>query len=121
MLKQLVHNGIWVPPVTLPPRLELTIRGQCRELSPKQIEMAMAWARKAGTPYVEDTLFARNFMRDFSAALGVHPPLTVGEVDFGPAQEIVQAERAAKEALTPEARKALAAQRKAGRERLYRP
>jgi DNA topoisomerase-1 len=118
MLKQLVHNGIWVPPVALPARLELTVRGERRELSPRQMEMAMAWARKVGTPYVEDAVFARNFMQDFSAALGIDRPLVLEEVDFGPALEIVQAERAAKEQLTPEERKALAARRKAERERL---
>ncbi|MBE9507925.1 MAG: hypothetical protein IMY86_07720 [Chloroflexi bacterium] len=118
MLKQLVHNGILVPQIPLPSRLELTIRGQRRELSPKQMEMALAWARKQGTPYVEDSVFARNFMQDFSTALGVNLSLTVDEVDFGPALEIVQAERAAKKRLTREERKALAAQRKAKRERL---
>jgi DNA topoisomerase-1 len=118
MLKQLSHNGILVPDITLPSRLALTGRGECRELSPTQIEMALAWARKQGTPYVEDPLFVRNFLQDFSAALGVEPPLAVAEVDFGPALDIVQAERAARERLTPEERKALAAQRKAERERL---
>lgn len=118
MLKQLVHNGILVPEVNLPERLELVIRGERRELSRKLIEMAMAWAKKQGTPYVEDAVFVRNFMQDFSAALGVRPPLDVDEVDFDPALEIVQAERAARERLTPEERKALAALRKAERERL---
>jgi len=118
MLKQLVHNGILVPQIPLPSRLELAVRGECSELSPRQIEMALAWARKQGTPYVEDSTFARNFMQDFSTALGINPPLTVDEVDFGPAIEIVQAERAAKERLTREERKALAAQRKVKRERL---
>jgi DNA topoisomerase-1 len=118
MLKQLVHNGIMVPQVPLPSRLALTIRGERRELAPKQIEMALAWAKKQGTPYVEDATFARNFLHDFSTALGVKPPLKVEEVDFGPALEIVQAERAAKERLTREERKALAAQRKAQREQL---
>ena len=118
MLKQLNHNGILVPQVPLPSRLELVIRGERKGLSPAQIEMALAWARKQGTPYVQDPLFVRNFLHDFSAALGVEPPLTIDEVDFGPALDIVQAERAAKERLTPEERKALAAQRKAERERL---
>lgn len=118
MFKRLVHNGILVPQVPLPARLELIVRGERRELSPKQIEMALAWARKQGTPYVEDMVFVRNFLRDFSAALGVEPPLTADEVDFGPALEIVQAERIAKERMTPEERKALAAQRKAQREQL---
>ena len=118
MLRQLVHRGILVPQIPLPARLELTMQGERRELSPKQIEMALAWARKQGTPYVEDPVFVRNFLQDFSAALGVEPQLTIDEVDFGPALEIVQAERAAKARLAPEERKALAAQRKAERERL---
>jgi len=118
MLKQLVHNGILALQIPQPSRLELVIRGERRELSPHQIEMAMAWAKKLGTPYVEDATFARNFMRDFSAALGLDQPLAVSEVDFGPPLEIVQAERAAKAQLTKEEKKALAAQRKEKREQL---
>jgi len=118
MLKQLVHNGILVLQIPQPSHLELVIRGERRELSTQQIEMALAWAKKQGTPYVEDATFTRNFMWDFSAALGINPPLAVDEVDFGPALAIVQAERAAKAQLTREEKKALAAQRKEQRERL---
>jgi DNA topoisomerase-1 len=118
MFKQFVHNGILVPEVPLPAHLELVIRGERRELSPKQIEMALAWAKKQGTPYVEDAAFVRNFMRDFGAALGITLPLKGDEVDFGPALAIVQAERAARERMTREERKALAAQRKEKREQL---
>jgi len=109
MFEQLVHNGIIVPQVSLPSHLELVVRGERATLNPRQTEMAMAWARKQGTPYVEDAVFVRNFMEDFSAALNVDPPLTVDEV---------QAERRAKEQLTTEERKALAAERKAAREQL---
>jgi DNA topoisomerase-1 len=116
MIKQLVHNGILINEVPLPSRLELTIRGERRELMPRQIEMAMAWAKKQGTPYVEEAVFVRNFMRDFSAALSIDPPLNVEEVDFDPAVAIVQAERTAREQMTREERKALAAERKARRE-----
>jgi DNA topoisomerase-1 len=118
MLTELIHNGIVVPPA--PPRyqLTLTMRGERRELTARQEEMAVAWARKIGTEYVEDSGFARNFMRDFSQALGIHPPLSADEIDFGPAIEVVQAERLAKERLTPEERKALAQERKAAREQL---
>jgi DNA topoisomerase-1 len=118
MLKQLVHNGILVLQVPLPSNVELTIRGERRALSPVQVEMALAWARKQGTPYVEDPTFIDNFLQDFSAALDIAPPLTVDEVDFGPLVAHVQAERAAKEQLTREERKELAAQRKAQREQL---
>jgi DNA topoisomerase-1 len=118
MLKQLIHNGILVTEPQLPDSLTLIIRGEPMELSPKQMEMALAWAKKQGTPYVEDSVFARNFMRDFSAALSVRPRLTVEEVDFGPAISIVQAERAARERMTKEERKELAALRKEKREEL---
>jgi DNA topoisomerase-1 len=57
-------------------------------------------------------------MQDFSAALGINPLLTVDQVDFGPALAIVQAERAVKERLTKEEKKALAVQRKEKREQL---
>jgi DNA topoisomerase-1 len=118
MLKQLVHNGILVPDVPLPSDMEITVRGERIALSAKQIEMVMAWARKQGTPYVEDSVFVRNFMRDLSKELSIKPRLQVDEVDFGPAIRIVQNERAAKEQLTKEERKALAAERKAVREEL---
>jgi DNA topoisomerase-1 len=118
MLEQLIHNGILVPPNPPYYKLALTIRGERRELEPRQEEMAIAWARKIGTEYVQDSGFCKNFMRDFSKALDTKPPLTVDEVDFGLALEIVQAERLAKEQLTPQERKALAAQRKAAREQL---
>ncbi len=118
MLKQLVHNGILVLQIPLPADIELGIRGERKALSPLQVEMALAWAKKQGTPYVEDSTFARNFFRDFSTAMGVTPPLTVDEVDFGPLLALVQAERAAKQQLTREERKELAAQRKVKREQL---
>lgn len=117
-MKQLVHNGIVIPDVPAPLGLTLTVRGEPRQLTRQQEEMALAWARKLDTPYVKDPVFAGNFMRDFSIALGVEPPLCVEEVDFGPCIQVVEAERQAKEALSPEERKALAAQRKAAREAL---
>ncbi len=117
MLEQLIHNGILV--LTNPaPQIEMTIRGERRLLTPRQAEMALAWAKKLGTPYVKDAVFARNFMQDFSAELGIDPPLKMDEVDFASALRIVQAERAAREQLSPEERKALAAERKARREQL---
>ena len=117
-LTQLIHNGVLVPPRPEPRGLVLTIRGQTVKLTPEQEEMALAWAKKQGTPYVQDGVFVRNFMRDFSAALGIEQVLFVEEVDFTPAIQIVEAERAAKAALSKEERKAQAALRKAQREAL---
>ncbi len=118
MLKQLIHNGVVVPEPPPPVGLVITVRGEAVALTPKQEEMALAWARKQGTPYVEDPTFVRNFMADFSRALGLDEALTVDEVDLSSAIRVVEAERQARERLTPEERKALAARRKAQREAL---
>jgi len=116
LLEQLIHNGVLVPELPSPRHLTLWVRGELFRLTPEQEEMVMAWARKHGTPYVEDAVFVRNFMQDLSAALGVEPPLSLDAVDFGPAIQAVLAERVAKEALSAEERKLQAAQRKAERE-----
>jgi DNA topoisomerase-1 len=118
MLKQLAHNGVVVPEP--PPALGLVVRiqGVPVALTPKQEEMAMAWARKLGTPYVTDRTFAKNFMADLSQELGRDRALRVDDVDFGPAIEIVEAEREVKAQLTKEDRKALAAERRVRREEL---
>jgi len=118
MLTQLIHNGVLAPEPPAPRGLVIDIRGKPVALTPKQEEMALAWARKEGTPYVEDRTFAQNFLGDLSRELGIKPDLKLDEVDFGPALQIVQAEREAKARLTPEERKAQAAARKAQREAL---
>lgn len=116
MLDQLVHNGVVVPPKEPWRRLSISARGQRIALTPHQEEMGLAFARKSGTPYVEDHVFIENFMRDWSDDLGISPPLKLDEIDLSELQAVVAGERAAKEALTPEERKALAAARKAERE-----
>jgi DNA topoisomerase-1 len=118
VLTQLVHNGILIPPAPESRGLVLTVRGQPIRLTPKQEEMALAWAKKQGTEYVEDRVFVRNFLLDLSAELGLEPLLSLEELDFTPAIRVVEAERAAKERLSREERKAQAALRKAQREAL---
>jgi DNA topoisomerase-1 len=118
MLKQLIHNGVLVPDPPAPLGLVLTIRGEQVKLTPEQEEMALAWAKKQGTPYVEDPAFVRNFLADLSAVLGLGSSLELDQVDFTSAMHIVRAERAARERVSKEERKALAAERKAQREEL---
>jgi DNA topoisomerase-1 len=118
MLKQLLHNGVVVPEPPAPLGLVLTIEGEEVELTAKQEEMALAWAKKQGTAYVEDPAFVHNFMADFGEALGLDRTLAVDDVDFDPALQIVEAEREARAAMSREERKALAAERRAAREAL---
>ena len=118
MLRQLIHNGIVIPDPPPYLRLVIQVRGQPVPLVPKQEEMALAWAKKQGTPYVSDPVFGENFLRDFSAALGVNDLLAVDDVDFTTVIRVVEAEREAKAAMTKEERKAQAAIRKAIRQEL---
>lgn len=118
VLSQLIHNGVLVPE-PLPPRgLILTIRGRPVALPPKAEEMALAWARKHGTPYLQDPVFVRNFLTDFSRVLGLEEVLAPEEVDFEPAVRLIEEEKAARERLSREERRGLAAERKARREAL---
>ena len=116
MLHQLIHNGIIVPDLPKPLGLTISVRGEPVQLTPRQEEMAMAWAKKKDTPYVQDPVFAANFLRDFSAALGLQPELGPDEVDLTPCSWIVDAQREAKACMTKEERKALAAERRVRRE-----
>lgn len=118
MLKQLVHNGVIVPEPSDLPRLSIVVRGEEIDLTPKQEEMALAWARKKDTKYVEDEVFVSNFFEDFSKALGFEPPLEPEEVDFSTYHDYLEAERQAKEEMSKEERKARREERKAERERL---
>jgi DNA topoisomerase-1 len=112
------HKGIIVLKPPEPHHFEIVVRGERVVINQQQEEMAVAWVRKLGTPYVEDPVFIRNFMDDFSKALKVKPPLDLDEVDFSSVIQFVEEERAAKEAMTKEEKKAAREARKAERELL---
>jgi len=113
-MEQLHHNGVLVPPRYEGKGLTIKVKGETIRLTPEQEEMAMAWAKKIGTPYVEDPVFAKNFHSDFSAKLGIE--VKPGDVDYSEVLRVVEKERAYKASLTREERKRLAAERKAKRE-----
>jgi DNA topoisomerase-1 len=117
-MESLAHNGILVIEPPEARGLRIIVRGKETVLSQLQEEMSIAWVRKLGTPYVDDPVFAENFMIDFSKALGMHPPLEVDEVDFTEIIQVVEEERARKEQMTPEEKKAQREERKLLRERL---
>ena len=113
-MEQLHHNGVLVPPRYAGKGLTIKVREEKIKLTPEQEEMALAWAKKVGTPYVEDPVFAKNFHSDFSKKLGIN--VKPGDVDYSEVLSFVEKERACKANLSREKRKQLAAQRKAKRE-----
>ncbi|MFX1483169.1 MAG: DNA topoisomerase I [Promethearchaeota archaeon] len=117
-METLAHNGILVIEPPKPHGLTIKVRNREVLLSKLQEEMAVAWVKKLGTPYVEDPVFTENFMTDFSKALGVTPVLRVDEVDFSEVIQVVEEERRTKENMTSEEKKAAREERKAIREEL---
>jgi len=113
-METLHHNGVLVPPRYEGKNLTVKVKGKEVRLTTEQEEMAVAWAKKAGTPYVEDKVFARNFHKDFSKKLGIEVKL--GEVDYSEIISLVEEEREYKKNLPKEEKKRLAAERKAVRE-----
>jgi len=107
-METLEHNGILVIEPPQARDLKITARGREIILSQLQEEMAVAWVKKIGTPYVEDSVFGRNFMTAFSKALGVSPILQIDEIDFDEVIQVVGKERA----VSPEEKKAAREERK---------
>ncbi len=103
----LSHQGVCFPePYKSDPRTNtITIRNEKIQMTPEQEEMAVAWAKKIGTPYVEDPVFQENFLSDF---LKLFPDrfkdVKISEITFPQLPEKVE--------LTKEQKKALAAERK---------
>lgn len=117
--RTLSHNGVNFPDPYQPEGLAIKVRGAEVALSALAEEMAYNFAKKKDTPYVQDPVFRSNFMADFAKQL---PPGTGAvkfeDVDFSRFNRKVDMERAAKEAMTKEEKKAQAAARKERREAL---
>lgn len=114
------HSGIAFPDPYVPKGLTVRISGQEVKLSPLAEEMAYQFAKKKDTPYVQDPVFRENFMKHFVKELP--PPYPKGvrfeNVDFSSFYRFVDKEKAAKEAMSSEEKKNLAATRKEKREAL---
>jgi DNA topoisomerase-1 len=108
------HNGVLVPPKYEGKGLTIKVKGKEIKLTTEQEEMAMSWAKKVGTPYVEDPVFAKNFHRDFSKKLGIK--VKSGDIDYSAVIAVVEKEREWKANLPKEEKKRLAAERKVARE-----
>jgi DNA topoisomerase-1 len=115
-LKQLEHNGVLIPDLYKAQGFTITFRGRPLVLSPLQEEMAVKFAQKFGTPYVEDSIFRSNFMKDFAITLGLKEKITLEDFDWTPITKWVEAERSRKANMSKEEKKQLAAERKKIRE-----
>jgi len=113
-MQQLEHNGVMVPPLYEAQGLTVKIKGREHKLTPEQEERAVAWAKKIGTPYVEDPVFAENFHRDFGEVLGFE--VQPGDVDYTDIYRMVVAERERKQNMPSDEKKRARDQQKVERE-----
>ena len=99
--------------------MSVKVGGRPVSLSPLAEEMAYMYAKKKDTPYVQDPVFNSNFIGDFAKQL---PPWCkdagYGDIDFTDFYRRADQEKAAKESMPKEEKKALAASRKEQREAL---
>ncbi len=113
-MKHLHHNGVVVPQRYEGKGLSLKVNGKTLQLTSEQEEMALAWARKIGTPYVEDPVFAKNFHRDLSRKLGAE--VRAEDIDYSEILFSIEQERNLKTKMSKADIRQLTAQRKATRE-----
>ena len=117
--KKLEHNGILFPPDFETKKIKIKIKGESVDLDINQEEMIYQWAKKKDTPYAQDKVFQKNFLADFAKTFGKkYKKLELDDVDFKNAFNLVDKEKDAKELLTKEEKKALAAKRKELREEM---
>src|SRR5208337_2293542 len=115
-IKQLIHNGVLIPDAYKPQGFTITFRGKPLQLNPLQEEMAVKFAQKFGTPYVEDATFRSNFMKAFAVALGLKEKIRLEDFDWTPITKWIETERNRKANMPKDEKKQLAAERKKIRE-----
>jgi len=143
VMKSLIHNGIYVPPYDLK-GFNIKIQGQKITLTEKTEPMAVAWVRRTLSTTIAppDQVFTKNFMKEFleqiksenktknldtftdeylesidkaSSSVQSGGKRQFCEIDFSEIKSFIFDERAKKEALTKEEKKAQAEERKVKR------
>ena len=143
VMKSLKHNGIFVPYYDYK-GFSIKINGQTIKLTPKSEQMAVAWIRKTlSTVSPPDSVFKRNFMREFLGQLkkenssagfldgfsskyltSIDNPSAIlnngnqpldSEIDFSEVTSYIEQEKQKKLSISKEEKKQQAEQRKAKR------
>ncbi len=115
--KALQHNGIRFPPAYESRQIKIRIRGEEVDLNIEQEEMVYQWAKKKDTPYVQDSVFQKNFTVDFAKTLNREfRKISYKDIDFSDAYRIVDEEKAEREKRKEEEKEARIKKRKEEKE-----
>ncbi|EJD52512.1 hypothetical protein AURDEDRAFT_111181 [Auricularia subglabra TFB-10046 SS5] len=112
--KTLDHNGVLFPPPyqPLPADVKMLYDGKPVDLPPESEEVALFFGQLLGSDHANDTTFQKNFFKDFTHVLKVHPPrdgtriTSFNKCDFRQMFEFHDAERIRKKNMSGEEKKA---------------
>ncbi|MEX0763846.1 MAG: DNA topoisomerase I [Nitrosopumilaceae archaeon] len=117
--RTLQHSGIDFPPPFESKEITIKIRGEKVPLNLEQEEMVYQWAKKKDTPYVQDEVFRKNFIKDLKKVLPAKfKSISFSDINFSEANRVVDTEKDAKLTLDKGQKKKLATQRKEIREKM---
>lgn len=103
-IKSLIHYGIYLPSYS---SIGLTIKykGKCINLSEEAEQMTIAFLKKEGTPYLEDSVFVKNFLSDFSKELSLSEEVKLEDFDFSEVRKYLANVKEKTEAMSKEEKK----------------
>jgi len=125
-MRSLTHNGIWIPRYSSI-GLSIKYKGQKILLSDNAECMAIAFARKFDTPYLQDKVFVQNFIIDFSKELLttsegfkelIQGEIKIEDFDFSEVKRHLETVKAKTEAMSKEGKKLAARLKKELRDKL---
>ena len=115
----LSHNGVNFPDLYQPQGYNILVKGKRVPLTALAEEMAYSFAKKKDTPYVQDRVFRTNFLSHFLKQLPDWcRSASFDDLDFSALNRRVDDEKAEKEGMSKEQKKAQAAARKERRDAL---
>lgn len=117
-MKQLIHNGIYIPEKPVAVGLAIKIRNERILLTPEQEIMAISWVKKVGTSYAKDRRFVKNFFRDFRRALALKEKVPPEAFDFSEVIKHLDRLKAQREGMSAAEKQLEAEKRKKKREEL---
>lgn len=117
-MRQLIHNGVYIPPKPEYIGFTIKFRGKPIKLTPEQEQMAIAWVQKSKTKYAKDGVFVRNFFKDFRKALNLKGRVYPRDFDFSEIEEYLEQQKRKKESLSKEEKAKINAARREQRQKI---
>ena len=115
-MRQLVHNGIYIPEKPKPKGITIKFRGRTLKLTAQQEEMVIAWAKKINTKYAKDRVFVKNFFKCLGKALGIKEKVKPADFDFSQVLHLLEEEKQRKKKMSKQEKEKIAAERRRKRE-----